>query len=134
MTLTDVLTGEEFVVPPDPAWILRQDDVWIDAQRKEHKLGDIDARYAQNIVEFLRRRASGLHSYGCRYALDLMFSPIGPRGNMAQLAAEHELADLMDEDALEWLERQPLVVALRRIVASEHAPGHSVMRARAVLS
>lgn len=70
--------------------LLAQSEHWIDKDGEVHRVPDIDHLYARNIIRYLKGFKNTLHDGACS---------AGVAGR--------------NEDADEWLERQPLVVALR---------------------
>jgi len=114
VSITDDLTRAGFVFLA----LLGQKKVWIDKQGVKHKVKDIDAGYAANIIRFLERRANSI-----KFATDLAIieevsGPMGPGGDAANDALDAEIDRLWAEDPKEWLHRQPLLVALNKRAAA----------------
>ncbi|CAN3978957.1 tetratricopeptide repeat protein [Kitasatospora purpeofusca] len=90
-------------------WItlLNQDTVWQDGQDRRHRLDDMSPRYCDNVLKFILRQADPL------FELLLDGLSVAPRS----LGWED------GDDSVAWLNRQPLVTALRR--RSEGKPARS---------
>lgn len=106
---------------------MRQEKIWVDREGNEHKVSEIEAGYAHNIMRWLERRAEFMYQGACAWFL----FALEPNGDMAQLAFEEEQNILFGMTALEWLHEQPLWRALDR--RSKLAPDEMTRR-RAVRS
>src|SRR4051812_28202373 len=112
MQLTDVRTGEQWVVDtrPDP---LYRDDVWVDGTGREWLLGDMRHEHVERVIAFLRRRARSLKELEIRRMWTDLQGPFAPGGDMACDAFDRELDWLYGVDPMEWLDGAPIVRALK---------------------
>lgn len=99
---------------------LRNGEVWTDANGRTHKITRMDRRHAANVIRFIERHADRLHDGAC---WDTIFWPI-PRGDAASDAVDDAISQLYEVTPLEWLNEQPLVIALRER-AGDTRPGPS---------
>lgn len=88
--------------------LLSQDKIWVDAQGAEIKVSSIDARYAENLLRWLERRAQMCHSGAEAVYLFLPY----PNGAAAQDSFDDEYNTLLELTPMEWMKRQALYRAL----------------------
>lgn len=100
---------------------LPQGDVWIDAHGRALRVASMNRRHAANAVAFLERNAEHLHDAEC---YKLMTLPL-PHGDSAQDVFDDEANRLFDTKPLDWLNEQPLMIALRER-AGDHRGGSSL--------
>lgn len=79
--------------------ILGQSSVWIDRQGTAHALADMTTSHLANALNLAKRHATQISRAAREEYLStaaLADDPVlGPRGDMAQMAVEHELDDLL---------------------------------------
>ncbi|WDT59118.1 ATP-binding protein [Streptomyces sp. G7(2002)] len=85
--------------------LLNQDEVWQDVQDRRHRLDEMPPSYCGNVLRFIRKQADQL--------IELLADG---------LDVTPEALGLTDrDDAVSWLDRQPLIVALARRARGESA-------------
>lgn len=95
------------------AGLIYQDEVWVDGQKRIHKVEAMEIRHAQNVYRYLLEGDRPL------MLLDSVLNSIlggpAPNGEMAQDALDSETERLMQmrDKPREWLKQQPLLVALQ---------------------
>jgi hypothetical protein len=92
---------------------LYQGKKWTDRQGRVHAIATMDANYARNIIAFLQRQAEIMYE---GETAEWQFLP-EPRGEMAADHFHEGFSWLLETSPEEWLEEQPLVIALRKRLA-----------------
>jgi hypothetical protein len=90
---------------------LDETEMWEVRDGTRVRISDMTPRHAENAYRLLLRQAESL-----AFRAVLLLPPPNFNGDMAQYYAEQEweaLTDAMMQDPVAWLERQPLVKALR---------------------
>lgn len=110
--LTDVATGQEWVIDtrPDP---LMRDDAWTTADGRELSLGQMDQSHIENVIRYLRLRTWQLRERAIQRMLHDLQGPFAPSGDMACDAFDYEFDGLIQADPREWLEDVPIIRALK---------------------
>ncbi|MGP8297762.1 tetratricopeptide repeat protein [Streptomyces inhibens] len=85
--------------------LLNQDEVWQDAQDRRVRLDEMDPTYCTNVLNFILRQADGI--------VQMLLNGL--------IVVPESLGWKEGDDAVSWLERQPLVTALRRRAAGKRA-------------
>jgi hypothetical protein len=73
------------------------------------RIDDMDHNHRMNLLAYLWRRKDEFKTAYEIQALNLISSPLGPRGDMARDAADHEMDRLYRESVDKWFTRQPLI-------------------------
>lgn len=105
---------------------LFQTETWVDRDKVEHKLADMDESYRANLLLFLRARARNLlHAESVRATQQWEVHDGGDMANDALANTAHELTSLWLRSATEprvakdWLESTPFVKELRRSLGED---------------
>ena len=85
--------------------VFDQDTFWCDVTGRPHRIRDMTPDYRVNVLNFLAVFASYFHLMTMRRLIEVCASPDPP--------AVERLRAVATLDAQSWLERTPLVVALR---------------------
>lgn len=88
---------------------LQDGSYWIDKDQKRVRLNSISKNYARNLINWLEARATIFHDLVC---LQMASGP-QPRGDAASDSFDFEFNVLNEMDPKEWLNFQPLMIALR---------------------
>lgn len=98
--------------------LLNQDEVWIDRAGERHRIDSMDRHHRHHVIGFLHRHARQLQ-WAWYMRPTWMFAP-------------DEVADQVDADfrlpPADWLDRQPLLRALRAADERDRRPLDPVMR------
>lgn len=81
--------------------------------REPVRVDDVDHNHRLNLLGWLWRRAERLKLRDELRLLNAISGSLGPRGDAACDAADHEIHILRTESLTSWFERQPLVLELR---------------------
>lgn len=88
---------------------LDNDETWTTGDGETIALEDMEPRHRRNVLAWLEKRAEAL-----KLADDLsLCSVVGPSGDAASDMFEMSVGQQFEMSAAEWLEEQPLVIALR---------------------
>lgn len=117
-----VLWHPEQGPPPRGVSILQllEQRVWWQPRNEEPvKLNDMAPSHRANLLSFLRRNA-GRYKIAADYSFIGMASgPMGPGGDMATDAVESAMDELFEMPARKWIDSQPFVKRLRKLVARD---------------
>lgn len=103
--------------------LLDQGEIWIDKEKVEHRIEDMDGRYASNTYNYLKRSHKQIAQQYLLHLMDLR----GPEGEMASEAFEQAIEveiDKITQAPFLWLLDKPLMKALaRRVLADRISKG-----------
>lgn len=88
---------------------LWQDKTWTDGTGRTWELEDMEPRHQRNVLAFLWRHRERLEFMD---AMDSLFGPMAPRGEMAAAEIDAGIAERTPE---EFLDGCPLVIRLREL-------------------
>lgn len=107
----DVATGERLVL--DPPSRMERTDGWLTAAGEDLPIKEMGTRHIVRVIAWLRRRPVGLKQTAYYAMFAFAAGPFGARGDHAQDAQDAALEELLEMDAVEWLESTPLMGALK---------------------
>lgn len=88
--------------------LIQNQEYWIKKDGTRILIKDMDNDYLKNTINFIFKRAD---FYKLLYELYFCSLP-KPNGDFAFMAYEQELSSLLNEEAEEWIQEQPLYKAM----------------------
>lgn len=94
-------------------WLLYQHQRWVDFFGREHEIETMPLPHVEQALSFCRERADRLWQLNlCSAIFNAIGAHLGQGGD--EMAASALLAEAEGQEPSEWLERTPLLEALKR--------------------
>lgn len=99
--------------------LLEQRIWWIPRNEPAIRLKDMEPSHRKYLLAFLHRNAARYKQYAEVQFIGMATGPLGPGGDMAIDAVDSAMDELFEQPSKDWLEEQPLVKRLSRMVARD---------------
>lgn len=99
--------------------LLEQRVWWVPREEPPIKLKDMAPSHRKHLLAFLRRNAARYKQYAEVQFIGLATGPMGPGGDAATDAVNSAMDELFNQSPKDWLEEQPLVKRLAKMVTRD---------------
>jgi hypothetical protein len=103
--------------------MLSQDVWWRPRNAEPLRVKDMEPSHRSNTLEYLLRNAVRYKTAAENEFASLISGPMGPSGDMACDAVDSVMDELLEQTPLAWMEEQPLVRKLTKLVKKDRKNG-----------